>query len=41
LKGTQVTGKILSSVNYSDSFTKIDQIMQELGEFLKKMVPTT
>ena len=41
LKGTQVTGKTLSSVNYSDSFTKIDQIMQELGEFLKKMVPTT
>jgi pimeloyl-ACP methyl ester carboxylesterase len=41
LKGTQVTGRILSSVNYSDSFTKLDQIMEELGGFLKKMVPTT
>jgi pimeloyl-ACP methyl ester carboxylesterase len=41
LKGTQVTAKILSSVNYSDSFTKLDQIMEELGGFLKKMVPTT
>jgi pimeloyl-ACP methyl ester carboxylesterase len=41
LKGTQVTGRILSSVNYSDSFTKVDQIMDELGGFLKKIVPTT
>jgi pimeloyl-ACP methyl ester carboxylesterase len=41
LKGTQVTGRTLSSVNYSDSFTKVDQIMEELGGFLKKMVPTT
>ncbi len=41
LKGTQVTGRILSSVNYSDSFLKVDQIMEELGEFLKKMTPTT
>ena len=41
LKGTQVTGRILSSVNYSDSFIKVDQIMEELGGFLKKMVPTT
>lgn len=41
LKGTQVTGRILSSVNYSDSFLKVDQIMAELGEFLKKMTPTT
>jgi pimeloyl-ACP methyl ester carboxylesterase len=41
LKGTQVTGRILTSVNYSDSFTKVDQIMEELGGFLKKLVPTT
>ncbi len=41
LKGTQVTGRILSSVNYSDSFTKVDQIMEELGAFLKTMTPTT
>jgi pimeloyl-ACP methyl ester carboxylesterase len=41
LKGTQVTGRILSSVNYSDSFIKVDQIMEELGGFLKTMVPTT
>lgn len=41
LKGTQVTGRILSSVNYSDSFIKVDQIMEELGGFLKKLVPTT
>jgi pimeloyl-ACP methyl ester carboxylesterase len=41
LKGTQVTGRILTSVNYSDSFTKVDQIMEELGGFLKKIVPTT
>ncbi len=41
LKGTQVTGRILSSVNYSDSFIKLDQIMEELGGFLKKMTPTT
>ncbi|HUE88152.1 MAG TPA: alpha/beta fold hydrolase [Vicinamibacterales bacterium] len=41
LKGTQVTGRILSSVNYSDSFIKIDQIMETVEPFLKKSVPTT
>ena len=41
LKGTQVTGTILSSVNYSDSFIKIDQIMETVEPFLKKAVPTT
>jgi pimeloyl-ACP methyl ester carboxylesterase len=41
LKGTQVTGRILSSVNYSDSFIKVDQVMEELDGFLKTMVPTT
>jgi hypothetical protein len=41
LKGTQVTGRILSSANYSDSFLKVDQIMEELGAFLQKMTPTT
>jgi hypothetical protein len=41
LKGTPVTLKVLSSVNYSDSFIKIDQIMETVEPFLKKAVPTT
>ena len=41
LKGTQVTLKVLSSVNYSDSFIKVDQIMEDVGPFLAKVAPTT
>lgn len=41
LKGTQVTLKVMSSVNYSDSFIKIDQVMEDVGPFLAKAAPTT
>lgn len=41
LKGTQVTAKILSSVNYSDSFVKMDQVLGELEPFWTKAAPTT
>ena len=41
LKGTQVTGKVLSSVNYSDSFIKMDQVLGEIEPFLVKTAPTT
>jgi pimeloyl-ACP methyl ester carboxylesterase len=41
LKGTQVTLKVLSSVNYSDSFIKMDQVLGEIEPFLAKATPTT
>jgi pimeloyl-ACP methyl ester carboxylesterase len=41
LKGTQVTLKVLSSVNYSDSFIKMDQVLSEIEPFLSKAVPST
>jgi pimeloyl-ACP methyl ester carboxylesterase len=41
LKGTQVTGKVLSSVNYSDSFVKMDQVLDEIEPFWKTVIPTT
>ena len=42
LKGTMVTAKILSSVNYSDSFVKMEQVVGEVEPFLKKTAtPTT
>jgi pimeloyl-ACP methyl ester carboxylesterase len=39
LKGTMVTLKVLSSVNYSDSFVKMDQVMAEVEPFLTKGTP--
>jgi hypothetical protein len=41
LKGTQVTLKVLSSLNYSDSFIKIDQVLSDIEPFLAKVTPTT
>jgi pimeloyl-ACP methyl ester carboxylesterase len=41
LKGTQVTSKVLSSVNYSDSFVKMDQVLTEIEPFWTKVVATT
>ena len=41
LKGTQVTGKVLSSVNYSDSFIKMEQVLGEIEPFWKTVMPTT
>jgi pimeloyl-ACP methyl ester carboxylesterase len=41
LKGTQVTAKILSSVNYSDSFVKVEQVLAEVEPFWAKAAPTT
>jgi pimeloyl-ACP methyl ester carboxylesterase len=41
LKGTQVTGKVLSSVNYSDSFVKMEQVLDEIEPFWTKVIPTT
>jgi pimeloyl-ACP methyl ester carboxylesterase len=41
LKGTQVTLKVLSSVNYSDSFIKLDQVMTDIEPFLAKVTTTT
>jgi pimeloyl-ACP methyl ester carboxylesterase len=40
LAGTRVTAKILSSVNYSDSFVKIDQVLAEVEPFLSKATGT-
>ena len=36
LSGTRVTLKVLPSVNYSDSFIKMDQVMSEVEPFLLK-----
>ncbi len=36
LAGTNVTLKLLSSVSYSDSFTKIDQVLADVDPFLLK-----
>jgi pimeloyl-ACP methyl ester carboxylesterase len=41
LKGTQVSLKVLSSVNYSDSFIKMEQVLGEIEPFLTKAAPTT
>lgn len=41
LKGTQVTSKVLSSVNYSDSFIKMEQVLSEIDPFWAKSAPTT
>ena len=41
VKGTQVTAKILSSVNYSDSFIKMEQVLEEIKSFWDKVAPTT
>jgi pimeloyl-ACP methyl ester carboxylesterase len=41
LKGTQVTLKVLGSVNYSDSFIKMDQVLAEIEPFLTKAIPST
>jgi pimeloyl-ACP methyl ester carboxylesterase len=41
VKGTQVTLKVLSSVNYSDSFIKMDQVLTDIEPFLTKAAPTT
>lgn len=41
LKGTQVTGKVLGSVNYSDSFIKMEQVLEEIEPFWAKAAPTT
>jgi pimeloyl-ACP methyl ester carboxylesterase len=41
LKGTQVTVKVLSSVNYSDSFIKMEQVLAEIEPFLTKAAPTS
>jgi pimeloyl-ACP methyl ester carboxylesterase len=41
LKGTQVTLKILSSVNYSDSFIKMELVLDEIEPFLAKVTATT
>lgn len=41
LKGTQVTGKVLGSVNYSDSFIKMEQVLEEIEPFWAKVAPTT
>ena len=40
VKGTQVTVKVLSSVNYSDSFIKMDQVLSEIEPFLIKAAPS-
>lgn len=37
LAGTNVSLKVLSSVNYSDSFVKIDQVLPEVEAFLLKL----
>jgi hypothetical protein len=36
LAGTKVTLKVLQSVNYSDSFIKMEQVMSEVEPFLAK-----
>lgn len=41
LDGTMVTLKVLSSTNYSDSFVKIDQVLEEVTPFLKQGGATT
>jgi pimeloyl-ACP methyl ester carboxylesterase len=41
LKGTLVTGKVLSSVNYSDSFVKVEQVLEEIQPFWAKLPATT
>jgi hypothetical protein len=41
VKGTQVTAKVLSSVNYSDSFIKMEQVLEEIKSFWDKVAPTT
>jgi pimeloyl-ACP methyl ester carboxylesterase len=41
LKGTQVTLKVLSSVNYSDSFIKVEQVIGEIEPFLTKTATAT
>jgi pimeloyl-ACP methyl ester carboxylesterase len=40
LAGTQVTGKVLSSINYSDSFVKLDQVLADVEPFLAKNAGT-
>jgi pimeloyl-ACP methyl ester carboxylesterase len=41
LKGTMVTAKVLGSVNYSDSFIKMDQVLSDIEPFLNKAAPVT
>lgn len=41
LANTRVTLKVMSSVNYSDSFTKMDSVMAEVDPFLTKMLSAT
>jgi pimeloyl-ACP methyl ester carboxylesterase len=41
LKGTQVTLKVLQSVNYSDSFVKMEQVLTDVEPFLTKATSTT
>jgi pimeloyl-ACP methyl ester carboxylesterase len=40
LKDTQVTLRVLSSVNYSDSFIKMEQVLAEIEPFLTKVATT-
>lgn len=41
LAGTNVTLKIVGSLNYSDSFTRIDQVVAEVEPFLEKNAAVT
>jgi pimeloyl-ACP methyl ester carboxylesterase len=41
LAGTNVTLKVLSSVNYSDSFVKMEQVVAEIEPFLAKVIAST
>ena len=41
LAGTKVTLKVLSSINYSDSFVKMDQVLTEVEPFLAKAANAT
>lgn len=41
LKGTQVTSAVLSSVNYSDSFVRVEQVLETIEPFWTKLAPTT
>lgn len=40
LTGTNVTLKVLGSVSYSDSFTKVEQMLEEIEPFLTKSTTT-
>ena len=41
LAGTKVTLKVLTSINYSDSFVKMDAVLSEVEPFLAKAVSAT